>query len=250
MVNNLERRSVPARWTAYAFQGTPQEPPRAQKVNEYLAGLPPTSQDWFLTHLTIFLNKWPTMQAQFDAIDRQLRRERLPWLWKLEQSPDGKGTLTERQFISVDELIGHLQSRVSWLLVSPVDVFPDIVVLHSLRSGANPQSCMYESYGELGRGIYVADSVVNTRYERVKGLNLKHPVEKFDWCVSVITLAILGSECNIAPDVLFPPVRLWHDNSDTALQVTGGLQIMDSSIDMLMPSRGQIYRPKLPATRT
>ena len=66
---------------------------------------------------------------------------------------------------------------------------------------------------------------------------------KFDWCISIITLALLGSQWNIAPSILFPVIESWNDLWSNDLEP--GAKLLEKQEDMVsldslrLPSKGR-----------
>lgn len=62
------------------------------------------------------------------------------------------------------------------------------------------------------------ESLVCSEHESTKGLIPKAGVAKFKWCTSVVALALLDSQGQIAPEILFPAIGSWNDlwSDDTA----------------------------------
>lgn len=69
----------------------------------------------------------------------------------------------------------------------------------------------------------------------------KAGIAKFDWCTSVVTLALLGSQWKIAPETLFPMIRywndLWSDDTEPGPKLLGGEQNVDSLDSLRLPSK-------------
>ena len=79
------------------------------------------------------------------------------------------------------------------------------------------------------------ESLVCSKYERSKGLIPKAGIAKFDWCTSVVTLALLGSKWKIAPETLFPVIV--SDDTEPGPKLLGGEQNVDSLDSLRLPSK-------------
>ena len=88
-------------------------------------------------------------------------------------------------------------------------------------------------------------------YCQAKGLIPKAGVARFRWCISVITLALLGSRWKVAPGILFPLCGPWNefrpDGSKGGSKLWGGEQTVGSLDSLKLPSNGATTRrnPKL-----
>ena len=80
-----------------------------------------------------------------------------------------------------------------------------------------------------------------SEYERTKGLIPRTGIAKFDWCTSVLTLALLGSRWKIAPEILFPVFGSWNDfwsdDIEPGPKLLRGEQNVDSLDSLRLPSK-------------
>ncbi|KAI4208831.1 MAG: hypothetical protein LQ351_008160 [Letrouitia transgressa] len=191
-------------------KGVSENPTWARETEEYLLRLPPVSRAKWLDPFRTQIRQWDKFQDKIRELLKGRWSDSFPWVWEMERLVPDRCVIMERTFDSIDGFMDCLQMR-----------------------GVEPSRT---------RIILVC-----SEYERTKGLIPKAGIAKFDWCTSVVTLALLGSQWKIAPETLFPMIRywndLWSDDTEPGPKLLGGEQNVDSLDSLRLPSKRPVTSP-------
>lgn len=177
----------------------------AREAEEYLLRLKSESLEKWLDPLRQILGQWNEVESYMRDQPRDLCV--LPRMWGMEGSFPDRYVMAERTFDSVEGFMDFLKT-------SPAESNTSRIIL------------------------------MISKHEKTKGLIPKTPLAKFDWCVSVITLALLGSRWRIDPKILFPLNEcwdeFWYDNSETWPVVLEKDQTVNSMDSLRLPSKRRV----------